>query len=795
MKQGLLILTLLFLLVAILALSWPSLLQIDGFAGTPPTVAELIKDRASPLASSTVPQRNPAAAIGITNTAASSLRNLMGAAMGGAVSPRLDTEDSYLGLAKFCKETAAASSGSPFSNPAFSDNCGICMSEGQLVLQDASGKPIRFTSPTGVLVYKADKEAAIATQATENYSFPHVIPSLGAATCLGASTGKDAKPVLAVRQSDYVGFKRRAECQAGHIIGNECGLCINPSVYTYVPRSSPTNPLTLRLWGLGAVTVLIRGNPIAAKGAPAPRQDASGLVIPPPPTMLSESQAQVYSLGSVTEGSSVEINVKGEQIYIYGILLSKNAVNKDYKLTLDRFIDLDYVSSNPPRRGAPKFFTEVQRALIPLKPSGASMSAMKLVGSIPITMVESDQLAAYDCPTSPITTIQASADMLINSPCMKPKGQGPGSYSKECLQDIFTTAGCSVDGDWYKDPVSVVGGMSMADIIKALKQIVPISRTNVYYAKACLGLDISTPCDNFFGGQGIPSKECLIYTYKNQSEGSRIGRSYKGVATNFSSLETRKTQFCQPEGRLNPETPEGESRLRDVAAGYKGIKGLDAVRSFLTDVFTKATGNLDVNIPDVNGGRRDSWADCFGIPIADPPLGAVKLLTNGQVIPAVTSACAPLPTSYTPQYNRLLGQVNMTGDYELSFTIRPNGYIGGWGNIVRFQSRQGRQGDCCTFGMRSPAIWFFPSATNLHVRIGDSTDGNWGINTHPIPIGQASKFRLVCKGRSVVLTLNSYTYSQTQPTRRYSGPMAVHGGDQWYNPANCLITDFCYTVG
>jgi hypothetical protein len=80
------------------------------------------------------------------------------------------------------------------------------------------------------------------------------------------------------------------------------------------------------------------------------------------------------------------------------------------------------------------------------------------------------------------------------------------------------------------------------------------------------------------------------------------------------------------------------------------------------------------------------------------------------------------------------------------------------------------------------------------VRIGDATDGNWGINTDPIPIGQKSTFRLVCQGRSVTLTINSRTYTATQPSYRGYGTATVWGSDPWYTPAQAAVTELCYTA-
>jgi len=786
MSRNLLLITIL-LLVVILALSW----RVEGF-----DVAELVNDRTNPLAAVTNALKNPAVPVGISTEDAAAERTKYSVAFNGLAQPRIDDENSFNGLVKFCKENGSGDS--PFSNAKFAENCGVCVSEGTVNMLDASGNTVRFSQPTGVLVYKADKDRAMSAKETNNDIFPHVVPSMSAGTCVGASTGTDAKPVLALNQKDLVAFKKRIECQKNHTIGGECGLCVNPNVYSYVPADAGVSTLSLRFWGTGSITVMLGGSTLQAIGTPGP--DASGNW---PIVRLSDTPV-VYDLGAVPEGTSVEVNVESTgrgrwapPPHVYGILMAKNSRNKDYKLPFERFMETDRASNSFPRYGAPRFFSEVQRALKQVRPSPV-LSRMQLVGSIPVTLVHADQLAAYDCPTSPLTTIQASAELLVEDPCLNPKGQTAGNYSEDCLRDAVTSAGCSVDGDWYKRPLDVAGSSSVGDFIAWIKAQVPKTSTDINAARGCLGKDIRTPCDNYVTGAGatqIPSKQCLIYTFKNTSEGSRVGRSYRGVWTGYSSLDNRKIQFCQPDGRLNPETPEGESRLRTVAAdGYKGRRGLDAVRTYLSDVYVKATSQLDVNKLDKDGGRKDSWADCFGMPIADPKLGNVRVLASGQVQKTVVTNCENLPTSYIPRYNTNIGNVNMTGDYILSFTITPTGYNWNWTNIVRFMLTNTPFGDCCTPGQRSPAIWFWPGATNLHVRIGDSTNGNWGIDTDPLPMNQPSKFRLECRGSAVTLSVNSRFYSATQPTSRARGTARVYGGDPWYTPAAATITEFCYTV-
>ena len=102
--------------------------------------------------------------------------------------------------------------------------------------------------------------------------------------------------------------------------------------------------------------------------------------------------------------------------------------------------------------------------------------------------------------------------------------------------------------------------------------------------------------------------------------------------------------------------------------------------------------------------------------------------------------------------------------------------------------------NCCEFGSRSPAIFFIPGSTGLHVTIGDSTDGNWGIDTDALPLNALTKVTLECNGKSVKLTVGATVYSATQPTHRYAGNLIVYAGDPWWAPAKAVICNLQYKI-
>jgi hypothetical protein len=464
--------------------------------------------------------------------------------------------------------------------------------------------------------------------------------------------------------------------------------------------------------------------------------------------------------------------------------------NKPYKLAIEKFLELDKVSGTFVRKGTPKYFSEVKAYSAKLLPQAGQLS-MALDGFIPLTFVEPDQLAAFDCTSSPFVSTQASAELLITDPCLNPRGQGPNNYTRECLQQGVLNAGCSTNGDWYKNPV-IVKGMKVSEWTQYLRNLVSSGPNNPAISKACSGVDISTPCDAYMNG-GVPDKACMAYLYSNDAEYSkRTGRAYNRASNKFTSAKGRNIQFCQPEGSLNPANANGMSELQAAARGYNGLSGIEGVRRLLSDVFTKATGNLDLNKPDAEGGRKDSWRKCIGAPVAPPLPGTVALNSRSDVI-TTGQKCYPMFPSRIEMNGKKpsnIGQIEVTGDYILSFDITLRSLNGAWTNIIHFTTTGN---NCCSPGDRSPAIWFFPGATNFHVRIGDIADGNWGIDTPAIPLNQKVNFKLICVGRSVSLITNGNVQNVTQPRARPTGKATVWLVDPWHAAPNALVENLCYT--
>ena len=621
------------------------------------TLKEENANRFNPMTNKTNPLKNPAVPIGVSEAKGRQLQGMFQTALNVGVhqadgrgsfketaqinptSVRVDDENTFLGKVKMCREKGVGNN--PFADPAFARDCGMCISSGSLITGQT------FTGPTGVLVYKADKDQAISDKRINGYKFPRAIPSLNSAQCVGASKSEIGLPVLAVTKEDYDAFRKRNACKTGHAFTQECGLCTSTKEYSWIPKNGGIQPMTIYVWGMGDISVKLAGNTVS-----------NG-------KNLSMSSPLAIPIGRVAEGTTIEILVnKGNTMegpYVYGAITSPMANGGIYKLPIDKFLEKDTISGSSIRKTDIKYFPVINISCVKILPQ-PNKNSMNLQGSIPVTLVESDQLASYDCPSSPFVMNEDNAQIFVNDPCMK-KGQSPGNYSPECLRQTILEAfenpsKCSEDGEWYKNLSLDFGNKDRAQIRNMVKQkrnnmaVDPASR------RGCTGDDISTPCD-----KGL-TNECMIYLYKNRSEKNlRIGRAYPTAPLSYtSSSADSPIQFCRKEGSLNPDkrdNPSGymaaEAKLIEVSRSYKGQNGIEAVKLYLSDVFTNAIGDTDL--------KNDNWNKCFGIPIANAPVKTVGKNAKNDVILPIEPPAPPPVVVTTRRYTRAECEDTLNGNW------------------------------------------------------------------------------------------------------------------------------------
>lgn len=175
---------------------------------------------------------------------------------------------------------------------------------------------------------------------------------------------------------------------------------------------------------------------------------------------------------------------------------------------------------------------------------------------------------------------------------------------------------------------------------------------------------------------------------------------------------------------------------------------------------------------------------------ADVKFMGTRQLINANTPDPFVCATSLIPRNIALSRGNVVARFTMTQDYKLEFDITPKTTVGGWGSIFHFSSDGS---NCCTPGQRSPAIWFVPGGLGLHVRVGDTADGNWGYDSVAgCQIGKKSRIILECKGKEVKLTVDSKVHNMIQPTVRYSGPVIVYASDPWHDIPNAKLENVCF---
>lgn len=666
------------------------------------TIMNKVQDRANPLAAPIHPLKNPNAEYGISESSGANLRELNLTALNKGLdmhkrdqdltigknivrlSPRIDNENSFLGMVKFCRDTViehanASPPSNPFNNPKFKKHCGVCMSteQGSLITGQTFDSLTNNKRGTGILVYEEDKKRAKETQTRNNFKYPRAIPSLDAAQCPGATslTNDSQVPVLAINSKMYYDMLKRLDCKTNQTFttDNTCGRCLtggsgnkwsyvkNPAGQTVTSfetglsydTSAAVNTIFLDLYGVGKAKVTVDGKDILG---------TDNNVIGPvtlkldTPTTWNLSST---SLGYAKEGATfvIDLDAINNGIAYVGGMLRGNAPpdGVETKLQLANVYQKDKVKGVRTAQG-PSIATNTDLIISFLPPTqpesqGRMNPVLQMECFVPLTFISSSwdndhpQIAYYDCLNNPYITSDLSEILLTDDACVRDKSLNQPS-SIECLQNLLSERGCSSAGSWWRDTslLTTDAGSSVATAIRAyLIQTVPTASTDQDINMKCFGVNTSNPCDNYLGTDTEPSAACLAQLYSNQiTENTRLTSGEKKVYNtdnfmDYRSLDKNTDEFCRPAGRLNPNTSAGLAKLKTISQGYKDLKGVDAVKQYLTDTYDKAVNeSLDIHT-DGDGGRKQAWIDCFGIPIADP-----KIVTREEYKPTFNPATAPL---------------------------------------------------------------------------------------------------------------------------------------------------------
>lgn len=657
-----------------------------------------------------------------------------------------------------CEAVKTNTSGSPFDNPEFAAKCGICLDIGT----DSNGNPT-----TGGLVL-LENDRNVAKAATLRNAIPNYKPTVG--TC-------PANRFVSTK-AEWERLTKQLKCERqGSYDLDECSQCYDDQSYTTVDQSKDGGVVagtgTLYVTGTGTLSYIEQGFGTGS-------------------TTLSSTPYVIRLQGPETTRVTITVTGTAANPAKLAGYLSGSTQSGLFTIDLYRLVLTDTVTGRKPRTERPKTINGIQASIMG---PGFGKQQMVLSINMPFTFVDTSSEEAGHCLTSPFITKRESAEFLNSDPCYS-KGSGPGKFNLDCLQALFLSNGCTDQGRGYpKDTISASDlmapygtSLSLSDIATYIYNAAVAASTGrssngrklVIWewsdaSQFCTGKILTSPCDADPNTDSGPlSTECLSFLWTNG--GTNPSNSAYNPTSNATSLSSTGTQYCQLSGSLSPIDENG--KVNNSAISYwQGQGGLNAVKAEINNIHSQANA---IGLSDA--ARLPYLTKCYGI-------------TN--LAPAPVASSMDLPDLYTCKKDTMIGKLNVTKDFTLSFDITPtSGPANNWASIIHFTTGM----DCCDLGSRAPGIWFAPNTLNeFAVHVGHSTDGSWACRPSLSPSspdyiqeGKTTSFRLTCKGSSITVSLGSSVFNYSHDGSRFKGFVSVYGGDIWYQNAKVNISNLTY---
>lgn len=570
-----------------------------------------------------------------------------------------------------------------FDDPNFAFSCGICHEGGK----DSGGNSILG----GLYILDEAKESAEAYAKRMGSRKPNYTPSVGK-----CSPGK-----FSVTKEQCLRLKNQMDCEAKQSFEVPgCSQCYQDESFQYIGKDLLKGVPSLFLSGSGSFTITLPKTSFKKTGT------------------LAEAPQRI-ELSDFEEGDLLQINLEKDTGFIAGYLQGTTA-SGEFSLDLAKILKTD---AQGPRLSGQLLINGENYTL--MRP-GRGKSSLQLVVQNPFTFIDPSEEEAAACSASPYITKQISAEFLNSGVCFK-KDQRPGNYSLDCLQNLFTSAGCDTKGEAYptddKGAKALMTGangklLSISEISQTIYDASQYAYTGMKggeklsipewdtYSRFCTGKRITSPCDGDNKEMGPLSTECLSYLWQNKgaidSNPGGTGPTYTNIPK-ASSLDGKVSQFCTKSGTMAPINANGQVNAAAVAEARKA-GGLEAVKSLYNTIHLKANDN---SLKDEE--RRLAIEKCYGINLNELPSNTIEAGVN-------ETTC--IPQTRVPSMTGVpknMGTIDVNDNWIWNFSITPTGVVPNqWTSL--FLVNQGGASNRGN-GSRMPALYFFPGRTRLVVSI------------------------------------------------------------------------------
>jgi hypothetical protein len=505
---------------------------------------------------------------------------------------KLNGGSRVLNLVKKCEKINTINCDA-FNDKDFAENCGMCHENGV----NSKGSNIIG----GLFVTDDDKFSMEQVAKNLKLRKPNYQPSVG----------KCDNDRFTTTKAHCIRLKNQLECQKKQSYEVEgCSQCAQDEHYTYVDPSVLKTNAKIMIAGHG--TVNIRRS----------QKDQYGIL-----SYKLSLLPQEVPLTDFQEGDEIILTLEEQSSYISGYLEGTTITGK-FTVDIVRLITVDSVTGQKPRvtgvmQMGDQYYSEIR--------PGRGKKNMNLVLTNTFTFIDSSEEEAIPCPSSPYIGTEASAKILASGDCYK-SGQVPGKYSLQCLQGVFTSAGCEVRGDGYPSSSGRAEKLmrdnngnllTHGQIASAVYNTSQIAYSGMNesgkkltipewdeVSRWCTGRRILSPCT--IEGDGPHSAECLAYLWLNKGATDGIengeGPTYTTNMKN-ASLNNTVNQYCTTKGYMSPVNPDGTFNQKIVKNWNElGRTDLQWVKWNMDHFHKMANDNT------LSDEERKPWvAYCYGI--------------------------------------------------------------------------------------------------------------------------------------------------------------------------------------
>lgn len=209
---------------------------------------------------------------------------------------------------------------------------------------------------------------------------------------------------------------------------------------------------------------------------------------------------------------------------------------------------------------------------------------------------------------------------------------------------------------------------------------------------------------------------------------------------------------------------------------------------------------------DVNGTLTcpPGMYECGPRPVrsepSPPPSKSVPPPPSATSSPTVSTSTSPAPADLVGVANPNLSSGHVVADgltviqnnYRISFDITIFGTVGNWGSIFHFTRTFN---NCCSFGDRVPALWFFPGQSRFYWIAGNPGNGDeWVSNDFHLDFNRAYHVDLKVVDGVAYQFIDGTCVNGAGQILSAVGPtqenVKLYMSDPWYSVPNAEVTNF-----